>query len=69
MRFALSLRLPPGSRQTYAVVGRRRGEEGDERIFRNWTLVSPFSCVSLSLSFCSSSSMSAAFPDTDGNIK
>lgn len=67
MRFALSLRLPPGSRQTYAVVVRGRGEEGDERIFRNWTLVSPFSCVSLSLP--SSFSLSAAFPDTDGNIK
>lgn len=48
MRFALSLRLPPDSRQTYAVVGRGRGEEEDERIFRNWTLVSPFSSVALS---------------------
>lgn len=48
--YAFCAFVTPATRQQtdYAVVGGGRGEEGDERIFRNWTLVSPFSSVSLS---------------------
>lgn len=55
MRFALSLRLPPGSRQTYAEEGRRRAKEemNESSEIGHWSaLLAVFLSLSLPPSLC-----------------